>query len=607
MDYTMAWSASAMAALISSAIRGYDFLFYELADPRTNQLPLIGNPFHGLAILGFYLYFVLNLGPRLMEGREPFNVKPIMTAFNIFQIGSSVFIFYKIAWYVWFYMTLKFIDLLDTVSATDTDTEKQQTTHSPEHSVVFIVLRKNQRQVTFLHVYHHTGVAMALWGAVKYYPGGHGTLMGLVNSFVHSIMYGYYLLTTIAPEYKKSIWWKKYITIMQLVQFVILGLHALAIVFIPNCEYQPKFVYVAIMVPQNFFMFMLFYNFYVQAYGSGAKNKSKAASRCTYSGAQCWPWVVLHECGEDRVQLITSPKKAGSAPVRLGSAASPVQADTAAVILADVDPSWPAQVPDFYRWSDLPYNMSAIVQTVVRNYHDIVRETKVDPMVDSWFLMGSPLPILSILAVYLWFVLKAGPAFMASRKPYNLQPILILYNGYQVLFSLWLCTMPLRVNAIPYLLKHGCHPLQNQHNPFTIAYLPGEQGVVIGFLNSVVHVVLYTYYLIAALGPKYQKYLWWKKYVTKIQLAQFCIMLLYLGTLLLFDCRLPKALTFFFVGNVVIFLFLFADFYRKAYARRPSRNQQQEENKVTASSSSRNTVTVLPVNGLSKRKLHTAQ
>lgn len=42
---------------------------------------------------------------------------------------------------------------------------------------------------------------------------------------------------------------------------------------------------------------------------------------------------------------------------------------------------------------------------------------------------------------------------------------------------------------------------------------------MIGFLNSVVHVVLYSYYLIAALGPKYKKYLWWKKYVTKIQLV----------------------------------------------------------------------------------------
>lgn len=269
--------------------------------------------------------------------------------------------------------------------------------------------------------------------------------------------------------------------------------------------------------------------------------------------------------------------------------------------------------------------MSAIVQTVVRNYQDIVRETKVDPMVDSWFLMSSPLPILSILAVYLWFVLKAGPAFMASRKPYNLQALLVIYNAYQVLFSLWLCTMPLRVNAIPYLLKHGCHPLENQSNPFTIAvsngawwyfiskvvelldtYLPGEQGVVIGFLNSVVHVVLYTYYLIAALGPKYQKYLWWKKYVTKIQLTQFCIMLAYLATLLVFDCKLPKALTFFFVGNVVIFLFLFADFYRKAYARRAPKqpvaaSDEAEAGAAPSSSKSVRFVDVRPTNGISRR------
>lgn len=62
-------------------------------------------------------------------------------------------------------------------------------------------------------------------------------------------------------------------------------------------------------------------------------------------------------------------------------------------------------------------------------------------MVDSWFLMSSPLPVLGILAVYLWFVLKAGPAFMASRKPFNLQGVMVLYNAYQVVFSLWLCTM----------------------------------------------------------------------------------------------------------------------------------------------------------------------
>lgn len=65
-------------------------------DPRTNVLPLVGNPFYGIAIIGFYLYFVLNLGPRLMRDREPFQLKALLTVFDIFQIVSSVVIFYKV-------------------------------------------------------------------------------------------------------------------------------------------------------------------------------------------------------------------------------------------------------------------------------------------------------------------------------------------------------------------------------------------------------------------------------------------------------------------------------------------------------------------------------
>nr|CAD7435609.1 unnamed protein product [Timema monikensis] len=99
-----------------------------------------------------------------------------------------------------------------------------------------------------------------------------------------------------------------------------------------------------------------------------------------------------------------------------------------------------------------------------------------------------------------------------------------------------------------------------------LKFLPGEQGVIIGFLNSVVHVVMYSYYMMAAMGPQFQKYLWWKKYITWIQLTQFCVMLTYLLSLLVYDCKLPKILTFFFVGNVIVFLCLFLDFYKKAYS-----------------------------------------
>jgi len=51
-------------------------------------------------------------------------------------------------------------------------------------------------------------------------------------------------------------------------------------------------------------------------------------------------------------------------------------------------------------------------------------------------------------------------------------------------------------------------------------WLPGGQESFGGFINSVVHVIMYTYYFLAALGPQFQKYLWWKKYLTTFQMIQ---------------------------------------------------------------------------------------
>lgn len=49
---------------------------------------------------------------------------------------------------------------------------------------------------------------------------------------------------------------------------------------------------------------------------------------------------------------------------------------------------------------------------------------------------------------------------------------------------------------------------------------PGGQGTFHALLNCVVHVIMYSYYGLSALGPAYQKYLWWKKYLTTIQLVR---------------------------------------------------------------------------------------
>lgn len=94
------------------------------------------------------------------------------------------------------YFLLKVADLLDTV---------------------FFVLRKKDRQITFLHLYHHTGMVVLTWAGTKWFPGGHSVFTGFINSIIHVVMYGYYLLTAFSPAHKTNVWWKKYITQMQIV------------------------------------------------------------------------------------------------------------------------------------------------------------------------------------------------------------------------------------------------------------------------------------------------------------------------------------------------------------------------------------------------------
>lgn len=38
-------------------------------------------------------------------------------------------------------------------------------------------------------------------------------------------------------------------------------------------------------------------------------------------------------------------------------------------------------------------------------------------------------------------------------------------------------------------------------------------------MNAFIHVIMYMYYGLAACGPKFQKYLWWKRYLTILQLV----------------------------------------------------------------------------------------
>lgn len=61
-----------------------------------------------------------------------------------------------------------------------------------------------------------------------------------------------------------------------------------------------------------------------------------------------------------------------------------------------------------------------------------------DDEVDSWFWISTPWPTLSILTVYLLFVLKLGPEMMQNREPLKIKLIIMAYNLIQTLYNLYI-------------------------------------------------------------------------------------------------------------------------------------------------------------------------
>jgi elongation of very long chain fatty acids protein 7 len=76
---------------------------------------------------------------------------------------------------------------------------------------------------------------------------------------------------------------------------------------------------------------------------------------------------------------------------------------------------------------------------------------------------------------------------------------------------------------------------------------------------------MYFYYLMAAMGPRYQKYLWWKRHLTALQMIQFLCVGLH-GMMPFFaDCGFPKIYCWYCVFQSIMFFQLFNNFRSKTY------------------------------------------
>ena len=200
---------------------------------------------HNFILMAYSMVSFLASLPILVDG---YMNMPIFEAFcdchNVLWQRGLYF------WTNVFYLS-KYYELLDTV----------------------IILLKG-KQSSFLQTFHHTGAIIGMFLLCKYEAKG-AFVFVVFNSFIHSIMYCYYLLTCMG--YRPA--WKQLLTQMQISQFIIGNPIGLLTTLVPGCVDADSvkgrgqvfavvfnFVYVGCLV-------FLFHSFAEKTYKQSAKKK----------------------------------------------------------------------------------------------------------------------------------------------------------------------------------------------------------------------------------------------------------------------------------------------------------------------------------------------
>lgn len=130
--------------------------------------------------------------------------------------------------------------------------------------------------VPFLHYYHHATVLLFCYYCVGYYRFSAGFCFGIVNAFVHTIMYFYYFLTELGCRPS----WAFAITAIQIAQMVVgIVLNTMwAYLWLSGkkCECTgPKkvLIYTLVMYGSYLYLFVVF--FLKRYFGKRAAGKNK--------------------------------------------------------------------------------------------------------------------------------------------------------------------------------------------------------------------------------------------------------------------------------------------------------------------------------------------
>ncbi|XFG13103.1 hypothetical protein AB1E19_016727 [Capra hircus] len=254
-------------------------------DTRVEGWFLLDNYVPTLVCSILYLLIVW-LGPKYMKTRQPFSCRGILVVYNLGLTLLSLYMFFelvtgvwegqynffcqgtrsggeadmKIIRVLWWYYFSKLIEFMDTF---------------------FFILRKNNHQITVLHVYHHASMLNIWWFVMNWVPCGHSYFGATLNSFIHVLMYSYYGLSSI-PSMRPYLWWKKYITQGQLLQFVLTIIQTSCGVIWP-CTFPLGWLY--FQIGYMISLIALFTNFYIQTYNKKGVSRRREHQKDHQNGS----------------------------------------------------------------------------------------------------------------------------------------------------------------------------------------------------------------------------------------------------------------------------------------------------------------------------------
>eukprot|EP01120_Amphizonella_sp_Union-15-10_P010388 TRINITY_DN4141_c0_g2_i1.p1 TRINITY_DN4141_c0_g2~~TRINITY_DN4141_c0_g2_i1.p1 ORF type:complete len:268 (-),score=28.83 TRINITY_DN4141_c0_g2_i1:102-905(-) len=233
-------------------------------DPRVENWPLMSSPLPTIILTLTYILLV-PCGMKIMKNKKPFDLRLILVVHNgllvILSLYMAIETFYQAVWVLgygfvcnpvdygekgtklarvlWVFYFSKLLEFIDTF---------------------LMVLRKKNDQITFLHIYHHAVTFSTWWIGIRFTAGGEAYVSVVQNSLVHVVMYFYYFLTALGV---KNIWWKKYLTALQMIQFLVNVVHVILGLYLDSPF--PRWMGWGMLIYMTSLL-LLFGNFYFQAY-----------------------------------------------------------------------------------------------------------------------------------------------------------------------------------------------------------------------------------------------------------------------------------------------------------------------------------------------------